>query len=203
MVDDAFHDSSEVRPGALFCCVVGQHDDGHDHAAAAVAAGAVALLVERPLDLGVPEIRVRRRAVRALGPVASLVHGDPSHALRVVGVTGTNGKTSTVAILARDPRRGAGWPTTVIGTLTGARTTPEATDLARQLAVARDAGRSVVAMEVSSPRARAGRVAGTRFAVGGVHQPQPATTSTSTVRWTSTSRPRHDCSSPISPTGPS
>jgi UDP-N-acetylmuramoyl-L-alanyl-D-glutamate--2,6-diaminopimelate ligase len=163
VVDDAFHDSSEVRPGSLFCCVVGRHADGHDHAAAAVAAGAAALLVERPLDLGVPEIQVPDvRAV--LGPVASVVHGDPSRSLRVVGVTGTNGKTSTVAILSAVLTE-AGLATTVIGTLTGARTTPEATDLARQLAVARDDGRSVVAMEVSSHALAQGRVTGTHFAL--------------------------------------
>lgn len=162
-VDDAFHDSSQVRPGSLFCCVVGRHADGHDHAAAAMAAGASALLVERPLDLGVPEIQVPDvRAV--LGPVASLVHGDPSRALRVVGVTGTNGKTSTVAILGAILTE-AGLATTIIGTLTGARTTPEATDLARQLAAARDDGSSVVAMEVSSHALAQGRVTGTHFAL--------------------------------------
>lgn len=160
-VDDAFHDSSGVRPGGIFCCVVGRHADGHDHAIAAVENGATALLVERPLGLDVPEIQVLD--VRAaLGHVAALVHGDPSTSLQVVGVTGTNGKTSTVAILEAVLAE-AGERTTVIGTLTGARTTPEATDLARQLAAARDAGQTFVAMEVSSHALAQGRVAGTHF----------------------------------------
>src|SRR6185437_1738228 len=88
------YDDRAVEPGALFFCVTGRHSDGHDHAPAAVARGAAALVVERPLDLGVPEIRVD--SVReAMAPLAVRFNGDPSASLRVAGVTGTNGKTTT------------------------------------------------------------------------------------------------------------
>ena len=97
------HDSRAVRPGACFACIPGAVTDGHDHAPSAVAAGAVALLVERPLDLGVAEARVA--SVReALGPAAARLHGDPSRAMRCLGVTGTNGKT-TVTLPARGRSR--------------------------------------------------------------------------------------------------
>jgi UDP-N-acetylmuramoyl-L-alanyl-D-glutamate--2,6-diaminopimelate ligase len=162
-VTSVTHDSRQVRPGALFCCVAGRVTDGHVHAPAAVLAGAVALLCERPLDLGVAEVVVAD-ARAAMGPVAATFHGRPSDALDVVGVTGTNGKTTTTlllqAILEADGR-----PTGVIGTLSGARTTPEATDLQARLAELRDSGSVAVAMEVSSHALALDRVAGTRFRV--------------------------------------
>ena len=161
VVTDACHDSTAVTDGALFCCVPGSHADGHDHAPVAVAAGARALLVERPLGLGVPELVVpSTRAV--LGPVAAAVHGDPSAHLTCVGVTGTNGKTSTVAILA-SILEADGRSVQVIGTLTGVRTTPEATDLQRLLAHARSDGATTVIMEVSSHALAQGRVTATHF----------------------------------------
>src|ERR1700728_399960 len=93
------YDSRTVAPGALFFCVSGEHSDGHDHAAQAIAAGAVALVVERPLGLGVPELRVA--SVRAeMAPLAVAFYGDPSATLRVIGVTGTNGKTTSAFLLA-------------------------------------------------------------------------------------------------------
>ena len=92
------YDSRAVRPGALFCCFRGLHADGHDHAAAAVAAGAVALLCERQLDLGVVELRVAS-ARAAMGPLAATLNGHPSDRLAVIGVTGTNGKTTTTHLL--------------------------------------------------------------------------------------------------------
>lgn len=158
------HDSRRVTPGCLFCCVTGEVADGHDFAAAAVAAGAVAVLCERPVDAGVPQIRVA--SVRAaMGPLAAEVYGRPSDALTVVGVTGTNGKTTTTHLLAAI-LEAAGWSTEVIGTLSGARTTPEAPDLQRLLADAVRAGRRAVAMEVSSHALAQHRVDGTRFAIG-------------------------------------
>ena len=161
--DDVFHDHREVRPGGLFCCVVGRRFDGHDHAHDAVAAGAAALLTQRRLDLGVPEIVVDD--VRAaMGPVAALVHGDPSTDLCCVGITGTNGKTTTAALIA-GVLRAAGHDPEVIGTLTGVRTTPEATDLQRHLARARDAGRTHVVMEVSSHALAEHRVDGMHYAL--------------------------------------
>ncbi len=157
------HDTRQVMPGALFCCVPGAHVDGHDLAASAVADGATALLVERPLGVGVPELQVP--SVRAaLGPVADAFWDHPSRAMRVVGVTGTSGKTTTTHLL-QSVLEAHGWPTAVIGTLSGARTTPEAPELQARLAAERDAGRAAVAMEVSSHALALGRVRATRFVV--------------------------------------
>ncbi|HEU5148922.1 MAG TPA: UDP-N-acetylmuramoyl-L-alanyl-D-glutamate--2,6-diaminopimelate ligase [Iamia sp.] len=159
------HDSRAVGPGDLYCCVPGARSDGHDHAPAAIAAGAVALLCERPLGLGVPEVRVPS-VRRAMGPVAAAVAGHPSHALTVLGITGTNGKTTVVSLLDAILAT-AGWPATTIGTLTGARTTPEAPELQAQLAAAVRAGHRAVAMEVSSHALDLHRIDGTRVAVAG------------------------------------
>jgi UDP-N-acetylmuramoyl-L-alanyl-D-glutamate--2,6-diaminopimelate ligase len=157
------HDTSAVVPGALFCCVPGSHVDGHDLAADAVARGATALLVERSVGAGVPELRVP--SVRAaLGPVAAAFWGHPSTAMHVVGVTGTAGKTTTTHLLGAITEA-HGWSTAVIGTLTGPRTTPEAPELQALLAGERDAGREAIAMEVSSHALALGRVRATRFAV--------------------------------------
>ena len=162
-VSDVRHDSRAMVPGALFAAIRGASNDGHDHAVSAVDAGAVALLVQRRLGLGVPELKVA--SVReSLGPVASAVHGDPSQALQLVGVTGTNGKTTTVRILCWLLQE-LGVSVAEIGTLTGVRTTPEAPELQRFLADA--VGREVkaVAMEVSSHGLAQHRVDGCRFAV--------------------------------------
>jgi UDP-N-acetylmuramoyl-L-alanyl-D-glutamate--2,6-diaminopimelate ligase len=168
------HDSRRVQPGACFACIVGARTDGHAHAPDALAAGAVALLVERPLDLGVTEAEVR--GVRAaLGPAAARLHGDPSRTLRCLGVTGTNGKTTTTYLLEAIAAA-AGEQVGVIGT-TGARvdgaalplehTTPEASDLQELLARMRTAGVTTVALEVSSHALSQHRVDGTWFrAVG-------------------------------------
>ena len=163
-VTRAVHDSRSVGPGDLYCCVPGARHDGHDFAPDAVAAGAAALLGERPLSLGVPELHVA--SVRqAMGPVSAALLGDPSHDLVVVGVTGTNGKT-TVTHLLGEVVASAGQRCGVLGTLSGTRTTPEAPELQALLAEHRDAGTSVVAMEVSSHALDLHRVDGTRFAIG-------------------------------------
>src|SRR5687767_10424323 len=92
------YSTSGVEPGALFFCVPGLRADGHDFAPEAIERGAVALVVERPLRLGAPEVRVP--SVRdAMGPVAARFHRDPTRELRVVGVTGTNGKTTTAFLV--------------------------------------------------------------------------------------------------------
>jgi UDP-N-acetylmuramoyl-L-alanyl-D-glutamate--2,6-diaminopimelate ligase len=158
------HDTRRVEPGALFCCVRGGTVDGHDLAPAAVGAGAVALLVERPLDVDVPQLEVDD-VRRALGPVSAAFWGHPSRELAVVGVTGTSGKT-TVTHLVQAILEAAGRPCGVIGTLSGARTTPEAPELQSLLAAERAAGRQAVAMEVSSHGLDQHRVDATRFAVG-------------------------------------
>lgn len=165
------HDSRDVVPGACFCCIPGARADGHDHAAEAIAAGATSLLVERMLSCSAPQVRVA--SVRAvLGAVAATFYGHPSSALRCLGVTGTNGKTTTTHLLEAVARR-AGERVGVIGTL-GARigadrlpierTTPEATELQALLARMRNAGVRAVAMEVSSHALDMRRVDGTRFA---------------------------------------
>jgi UDP-N-acetylmuramoyl-L-alanyl-D-glutamate--2,6-diaminopimelate ligase len=157
------HDSRSVREGTVFCCVPGAAFDGHDFAAVAVDAGATALLCERRLDLDVPQLVVPS-VRRAMGPVAAALFGFPSDALGLVGITGTNGKT-TVAHLIAAIATAAGRSCGVIGTLTGARTTPEAPELQAQLAAMRDAGGDLVAMEVSSHALDLHRVDGTRFRV--------------------------------------
>ena len=100
----------------------------------------------------------------AMGPVAASYWGHPSSLLQVVGVTGTSGKTTTTHLLGAIANA-AGRPAEVIGTLSGPRTTPEATDLQASLAAALAAGRTTVAMEVSSHALALGRVRATRFAV--------------------------------------
>ncbi|MFN8039263.1 MAG: UDP-N-acetylmuramoyl-L-alanyl-D-glutamate--2,6-diaminopimelate ligase [Acidimicrobiales bacterium] len=162
-VDDVVHDSRQAGPGRLFACLVGATHDGHDHASGAVHAGAPALLAQRPLDLDVPQVIVADTRA-ALGPVAARVHGDPSRALTMVGVTGTNGKTTTTSLL-RNVLAADGRTADVLGTLTGVRTTPEATDLQRWLAQARRRGVEAVAMEVSSHALDQRRVAATHFDV--------------------------------------
>ncbi|MBS1838074.1 MAG: UDP-N-acetylmuramoyl-L-alanyl-D-glutamate--2,6-diaminopimelate ligase [Actinobacteria bacterium] len=162
------HDSRRVLPGGLFCCVVGTHADGHDHAAAAVAAGAVALLVERPLDpasLGTPVPQIVVDDVRAtMAPAAVEVYGHPGDRLRSVAVTGTNGKTTVVSTVAH-VLRSAGRHVGVVGTLTGARTTPESTDLQATLAEMVLDGVTDLAIEVSSHALALHRVDGMVFDV--------------------------------------
>ena len=155
-------DSRTVAPATLFACVPGRAVDGHLFAATAVASGAVALLVERPLDLPVPQIVVPS-VRRVVGLVASVVYGQPSEAMTVVGVTGTNGKTTTVAMLA-GVLSAAGLAAASLGTLTQARTTPEAPELQARLAELRGGGHGAVAMEVSSHALDQYRVEGVRFA---------------------------------------
>jgi UDP-N-acetylmuramoyl-L-alanyl-D-glutamate--2,6-diaminopimelate ligase len=163
-------DSREVPTGAIFFCVPGANIDGHGYARDAIRAGAVALVVERWLDLDVPQVRVR--SVRqAMGPMSSVVFDEPSRSLTVVGVTGTNGKTTVVHLLDA-VLRAAGHRTGAIGTvgahvgaepITLSRTTPEGPDLVRLLARMRDDGITAVAMEVSSHALDLGRVGGVRF----------------------------------------
>src|SRR5205807_1061434 len=156
------HDSTAVLPGSLFCCVPGARRDGHDFAAEAVEAGAVALLCERPLPIEVTQVVVRD-ARAAMAPVAAALFDHPSRALEVVGVTGTNGKTTTTHLL-RSVLEADGRPTRVIGTLSGVRTTPEAPDLQAALARHRDEGGRAAAMEVSSHALALHRVDSTWFA---------------------------------------
>jgi UDP-N-acetylmuramoyl-L-alanyl-D-glutamate--2,6-diaminopimelate ligase len=171
-VSDVTLDSRQAGHGVLFACRPGALADGHDFAAAAVERGSPALLVERHLDLPVPQIRVDSVAQR-LGAVAAAVHGDPTRDLLVAGVTGTNGKT-TCATLLEAVFAAAGMRTGLVGTVTtrigdheipGVRTTPEATDLQRLYRRMLEDGVQAVALEVSSHGLSLGRVSGTRFRV--------------------------------------
>jgi UDP-N-acetylmuramoyl-L-alanyl-D-glutamate--2,6-diaminopimelate ligase len=164
-VADVTNDSAAVRPGTLFCCLPGAHRDGHDFAASAVAAGAVALLVEHPVE-GIPAEVVQvvvERARPAMAPLAAALHGRPAETLAVVGITGTNGKTTTT-FLMRAILEAAGRPTGIIGTMSGARTTPEAPVLQAELARMVADGMQAAAIEVSSVGLVQHRVDGMRFA---------------------------------------
>jgi UDP-N-acetylmuramoyl-L-alanyl-D-glutamate--2,6-diaminopimelate ligase len=151
------HDTREVREGTLFFCVPGFTRDGHDLAGEAIARGAVALAVERPLTSGVPEVVVD--SVRAaMAPAAARFHGDPTARLPVAGITGTNGKTTT-AFLLRGLLEAAGRQTGLLGTVTSwiggeqrptVRTTPEAIELQATFAQMLEGGDEACAMEVSS-----------------------------------------------------
>jgi UDP-N-acetylmuramoyl-L-alanyl-D-glutamate--2,6-diaminopimelate ligase len=165
------YDSRQVQPGTLFFCVAGYERDGHDFAAIAIAAGAVALVVERPLGLGVPEIQVESTRA-AMGPLAARFYGEPTDELRVVGVTGTNGKTTTThlvrALLEAGGER-CGLLGTVESVIAGARraairTTPEAIDLQADFRAMLAGGECCCAMEVSSHALALGRTDAVRFA---------------------------------------
>ena len=164
--------SDKVEPGNAFFCISGFRHDGHEFAADAVARGAVALVCERPLGLGVAEAIVADTR-RALARASARFYGDPSARLAVVGITGTNGKTTTT-YLVDSILRAAGHVTGLIGTvetriadtrLGSARTTPESADMQRLFAEMLAAGASAAAIEVSSHAIDLHRVDGVSFAV--------------------------------------
>jgi UDP-N-acetylmuramoyl-L-alanyl-D-glutamate--2,6-diaminopimelate ligase len=169
-IGDLAYDARAAGPGALFFCVPGSRADGHDFAPQAVANGAVALVVERPLELDVPQLVVPD-ARRAMATLAVEFFGRPSEELEVAGVTGTNGKTTTsfllYAILAADGRR-PGLLGTIESRVGGERrpsirTTPEAIDVQRALREMLDAGDRSCAMEATSHGSELGRLEGVRF----------------------------------------
>jgi UDP-N-acetylmuramoyl-L-alanyl-D-glutamate--2,6-diaminopimelate ligase len=171
-VTDLAYDHRAVRPGTLFFCVPGMTRDGHEFAGEAVRRGAVALVCERRLDAGVPEILVP--SVRAaMAPAAARLNRDPTARLDVVGVTGTNGKTTT-AYLVRALLEADGRQTGLLGTVKSViggvehpviRTTPEAVDLQRTFRAMLDAGDQACAMEVSSHALALHRADAIHFAV--------------------------------------
>jgi UDP-N-acetylmuramoyl-L-alanyl-D-glutamate--2,6-diaminopimelate ligase len=169
---DVTHDSRQVRPGCLFVAVRGERTDGHKFVESAVASGAVAVLVEERVSSDVPQIIVRDTR-RLLGPVAAAVHGAPASDMVMIGVTGTNGKT-TVTHMLDAMCRAEGQVTGIIGTIgavsageaiKSVRTTPEAPDFHRLLARMRDDHVQVVNTEVSSHALTLGRVDGVVFDV--------------------------------------
>ena len=172
-------DSRAVQPGDLYAALPGARAHGADFAASAVTAGAVAVLTDGPGavrlgDCGVPVLAADDpRAV--LGAVSRWVHGDPGAGMTLIGLTGTNGKTTT-AFLVEAGLRAAGHRTGLLGTVLtrigddvvpSVRTTPEAPDLHALLAVMRERGTTAVAMEVSSHALALGRVDGVRYDVAG------------------------------------
>jgi UDP-N-acetylmuramoyl-L-alanyl-D-glutamate--2,6-diaminopimelate ligase len=172
-ISDLAYDNRKARPGTLFFCVPGGTADGHDFAPAAVEAGASALVVERRLGLGVAEALVAD-ARAAMAPAAARINGDPTGELRVAGITGTNGKTTT-AFLVRHILERAGTQTGLLGTVKRVvggveseveRTTPEAIDLQATFRAMLDSGDMACAMEVSSHALSLGRTRGIHFGVG-------------------------------------
>jgi len=171
-VRDLAYDTRAVVPGTLYFCVPGANVDGHDFAGEAIAQGAVALVVERPLEVSVPQVVVPD-ARAAMAPAADAFFAQPTRELQVAGVTGTTGKTTTTfllyAILAAAGRRPG-----LIGTIEARvggerrgvkRTTPEAIDLQRLFREMLDAGDRSVAMEASSHASALHRLDCVRFSV--------------------------------------
>jgi UDP-N-acetylmuramoyl-L-alanyl-D-glutamate--2,6-diaminopimelate ligase len=171
-IRDLAYDTRRLVPGALFFCVRGRTADGHELAEEAASRGAAALVVERPLELAVPQLVVAD--ARAAMPIAAVTFfGDPSRALDVAAVTGTNGKTTT-AFLLHSIFRAAGTPTGLLTNIerrVGGETrptglnTPEAIDLQRLLREMVDAGDRAAVLEATSEAQAQGRLEGTRFAV--------------------------------------
>jgi UDP-N-acetylmuramoyl-L-alanyl-D-glutamate--2,6-diaminopimelate ligase len=171
------YDSRAVAPGDLFVALRGASADGHAYIAQALALGAVAVLCEQaPAHAGSAAVAVVRDARRALAPIANAFFGAPSSELALVGITGTNGKTSTT-FLSESILRAAGERTGLIGTvevryaeerIRAVNTTPESLDLQRLLRDMRTRGVSAVTMEVSSHGLELGRVDGCTFRAAAV-----------------------------------
>lgn len=164
------HDSRRAESGTLFCCLPGATVDGHDFALTAVERGAVALVVEHVLPIAVPQVIVPN-ARRAMAIAAANAYGRPADAMRMVGVTGTNGKTTTVAMI-QAMLEANGIRTATLGTLAARLpdappTTPDSSDLQKLLASFRDDGYDAVAMEVSSEGLNAARVDAITYDVAG------------------------------------
>ena len=170
------YDSRDVREGTLFFAVPGVHVDGHDFAAQAVASGALAVVAERAIPgLEVPQLIVARTR-DALADAADEWFNRPSERLHVIGITGTDGKTTT-AFLANEVLRAGGRRPGLIGTVAvlvgdhmrpnpNRNTTPEALELQQLLAQMLAAGNDSVVMEATSHGLAQSRVRNARFAVG-------------------------------------
>ena len=167
------YDSRRVKSGDLFFCIVGLNFDGHLFAAEAVQNGAVAIVTQRELDLDVCQVVAADSRV-AMAELSARFFGYPAKELAMVGVTGTNGKTTTTHMLKAVCEQ-MGYKTGLIGTIMNMisdervptdRTTPESLDLHRLLARMRDEGVKIVVMEVSSHSLVQQRVRGIQFAVG-------------------------------------
>jgi UDP-N-acetylmuramoyl-L-alanyl-D-glutamate--2,6-diaminopimelate ligase len=169
-ISDLAYDTRAVGPGALYFCVPGERHDGHEFARQALERGAVALVVERVLELDVPQLVVPD-VRRGMAQAAVIFFGDPTKELEVGGVTGTNGKTTT-AYLLRSILASAGRRPGLLGTIESRiggehrpaiRTTPEAIDLQRAFREMLDAGDRSCALEATSHGSELGRLDGVRF----------------------------------------
>ena len=166
------YDSRRVAPGNLFVAIHGRNADGHAFVADAAGAGAAAALVEHRVDHDLPQLETDDARWK-LGPLAAAFHGNPAERLYMVGVTGTNGKTTTTHLI-QGLLESAGERAGLIGTVAyriGGRereavyTTPEAADLQALLAEMLDAGDPSAVLEVSSHALALGRVEGLAFDV--------------------------------------
>ncbi len=157
-------DSRKVKSGNLFFCLSGGIHDGHDYALQAEKNGAAAVVVERQIAVSVPQIVVQNTR-ETMGYISCIYFDFPSREIEVIGVTGTNGKTTTTQLVSKILNT-AGVPSRTIGTLTGALTTPEAPDLQGQFRSFANAGIKSVVMEVSSHALVQDRVTGTEFDIG-------------------------------------
>ncbi|MDG2301347.1 MAG: Mur ligase family protein [Acidimicrobiales bacterium] len=157
-------DSRKVKSGNLFFCLSGGIHDGHDYALQAEKNGAAAVVVERQIAVSVPQIVVQNTR-ETMGYISCIYFDFPSKEIEVIGITGTNGKTTTTQLVSKILNT-AGVPSRTIGTLTGALTTPEAPDLQGQFRSLANAGIKSVVMEVSSHALAQDRVTGTEFDIG-------------------------------------
>ena len=165
------YDSRKVTEGSLFFCIIGFNADGHKFAASAAEKGAACLVVSKPQDLDIPQVVVEDTR-EAMALISANFYGCPADKLRMVAVTGTNGKTSTTYMLKKIFEQ-AGSKVGLIGTIESIvgekrvqseRTTPESMDLQKMLRDMLDAGCDTVVMEVSSHSLVLKRVYGIRFA---------------------------------------
>ncbi len=168
-IDRVEIDSRACGPGTLFLAVPGSREDGARYAADAVARGAVAVMASAPMEVGVPVVVIPPSQVRAMvAHVSAAIVGHPDRRVELVGVTGTNGKTTVTSLVAQLVQH-LGWNGANIGTLTNQRTTPAGPELFRTIdGIVRgfdSAPRSIIALEVSSHALDQGRVDGLQFAV--------------------------------------
>ena len=168
------YDSRRIKPGELFACVVGTYQDGHAYAASAVEAGAAAVIAEHELELAVPQVIVPNTR-RAMAELAIRLYDCPAKQLRIIGVTGTNGKTTTTYMIKAIAEK-CGLKVGLIGTIRNIignrvistqRTTPESTELQEILRDMVNEHVDLVVMEVSSHSLDQERVYGLEFEIGG------------------------------------
>jgi UDP-N-acetylmuramoyl-L-alanyl-D-glutamate--2,6-diaminopimelate ligase len=168
-------DSRQVGPGACFFALPGAKRDGHEFAPQAAAQGAAAVVAERPVECAPARLLLSPSARRAMAVAAANFHGRPADAMKLAGVTGTNGKT-TITYLVEACAQEAGLPIGVVGTVSyrfdgqeraASHTTPESTEIQALLAEMCRAGTKTAVMEVSSHALAQERVAGMRFAAAG------------------------------------